>query len=202
MTDETCSPPRGGFDIFPIALTRYAESEELIGAQAEADAIAGLLGRYGGVVHSWDVPPEERDVLAAKSRLDEWAMATRSSVLLWLGHGKTKDGRARLLARQSADTDELIPPDTLTDKLVDLLKRREENFWVAVVVEACSASAFVNEMWAPLNSRQRAGVLLITSSVGCAASWSSGRKSRHGCASRCPWGSSADRWPGGRRRRK
>ena len=95
-------------------------------------------GRYGGVVRPWDVPPEERDLLAAKNRLDEWAKATRSSVLLWLGHGKTTGAQARLLIRRSADADELIPPATLTDKLVDLLKRREQNFWVAVVVEACS----------------------------------------------------------------
>ena len=163
MTDEGYVPLAGGFDVFPIVLERYAESDELTGAQAEADKIADLLGRYGGVLHPWDVPPEERDLLAAKSRLDEWAKATRSSVLLWLGHGKTTSGQARLLVPRSADADELIPPATLTDKLVDLLKRREQNFWVMVVVEACSASAFVDEMWTPLTWRRRAGVLLVGS---------------------------------------
>jgi WD40 repeat protein len=164
MTDEGYVPLDGGFDIFPIVLERYTESDELTGAETEADKIAGLLGRYGGVVHPWSVRPERRDLLAAKSRLDEWAnAATRSSVLLWLGHGKMTGGGARLLVPRSATADELIPPDALADKLLELLKRRAENRWVAVVIEACSASAFVDHMWRALNQRLRPGVLLIGS---------------------------------------
>jgi WD40 repeat protein len=157
MADE------GGFDVYPIPLDRYVEPDFSLEAQAEADLTTDLLAHYGGFVRSWDVPSEKRDLSATMGRLDEWATAKRSSLLLWLGHGRTVGGAGRLVVPDFARGDELVSPDVLLDRLRKLRNRTARQMWTVVVIEACGAGAVVDDIWDQLDRDLRAGVVLIGS---------------------------------------
>jgi hypothetical protein len=160
--DESVPP----FDVVPVVMSRYQTGQELAGAEDEAREIAGLLAPLGGVVRPWDVPAEDRNILATTNRLEEWAdpRHPRNSVLLWIGHGISNDETAYLLVRGGggAGKDTRLMPQQIARYVTDEHLRRQPPHWAIVIIEACGAGRFAQLVAAELQRAEALrGVLVI-----------------------------------------
>jgi len=171
MPDQPDPDRPAPFDVVLLPHGRYLNQRDNpdFDADAEAGAIAELFEQLGGETQTWDVPPKSRDLSATVRRLGEWAARpqSRSSVLVWLGHGRSNDDDAWLAVRGSdgKNEDEEFDPATLARHIrKEHRRRRDPSDWTVVVIEACSAGAFVGHLSAALDpKRADSGILLIGS---------------------------------------
>lgn len=156
-----------GFSIVTLPMDQYVDARrfgEVGEVVAEADAVAELLGRWGGEHRAWE--GEDRDLAATQVRLRQWSRANppRNSMLLWFGHGESNQDSASLAVRgNGADgEDDHITPEDLCRHLVSQFRgrAREEDCWAVVVVEACGAARFVDLLLSHV-LRERAAVRLL-----------------------------------------
>jgi hypothetical protein len=153
---------------FPIGNYRDESRNPRFDADNEATALTDMLAdELGGVVRPWSVPSHRRDLAAVEARLQDWARPTtsRSSVLVWVGHGTSNDSDATLVvpgAEKSRADAELLP-ETLARRLRDEYRRRfDDAAWAVVIVEACGAGRFVQLTASELLRRDPPeGLLLI-----------------------------------------
>ncbi|MET8634405.1 hypothetical protein [Streptomyces sp. NPDC004680] len=142
-----------------------------VAATAEAARITELLGQLGAVARPWErtVPT---DLTAIDDRLADWAAGggARTSALLWIGHGRSLGQRAELLvpARADSERDAGFVPQSLARHLDDEYLSREGQHWALVMVEACGAAGFMDQVEGELRWLQRTtgrdfGALLIGS---------------------------------------
>src|SRR5687767_12042300 len=100
----------GSFDVVPIALPNYIDpaNDALPRADAETVAISEVFGDFGGRLVEWTVPGDRRSIGPTFTRLQKWANPPepRSSVLLWLGHGRSDEDAAVLVVNGGPDSDE------------------------------------------------------------------------------------------------
>lgn len=166
-----------GFAVVTVAMDSYVDTDrfaEVHEVVAEAGGVAGLLGEWGGEHRVWK--GEERTLAATQVRLREWSAASppRNSMLLWFGHGESNEDDA-LLAVRGAGTDgedDALTPEDLGRHLVRNFRHRAlADRWAVVVVEACGAARFVEELLAYV-LRQRAAVRLLL--IGSGADQGSG----------------------------
>ncbi|MCF4136609.1 ATP-binding protein [Streptomyces sp. Tue 6430] len=150
---------------------RFTEVHEVV---AEADGVAELLSEWGGDHREWQ--GEDRTMGATLARLREWSdpRPPRNSMLLWFGHGESNEDDA-LLAVRGAGTDgedDSITPGQLGEYLVRNSRRRAfAEYWAVVVVEACGAARFVDQLLAYVLQRRAAVRLLL---IGSGADQGSG----------------------------
>lgn len=166
-----------GFAVVTVAMDSYVDTDrfaEVHEVVAEAGGVAGLLGEWGGEHRVWK--GEERTLAATQVRLREWSAASppRNSMLLWFGHGESNEDDA-LLAVRGAGTDgedDALTPEDLGRHLVRNFRHRAlADRWAVVVVEACGAARFVEELLAYV-LKQRAAVRLLL--IGSGADQGSG----------------------------
>jgi WD40 repeat protein len=156
------------FTVVPVVICEYLESRwpDLSEAEEEARLIGEILADWGGVVEPWDVGSSQRDRTRVEDRLNDWADTgrSRSSVLLWLGHGDSNDDQARLIVRGGHRADHQLLPEELASHVVAEHRMRSAPHWAIVVIEACGAARFAQLVGAVLH-RERAldGVLVIGS---------------------------------------
>ncbi|KAA0109930.1 WD40 repeat domain-containing protein [Mycolicibacterium sp. P1-5] len=167
MTDSTVAmpPASSSFDFVPIVISHYHSMGELTEADTEAEQVATILSGWGGEVFRWDVPGPERSLDAAVARLERWAQpeGSRSSLLLWIGHGSSNDLEA-VVHVPANGLDVSLGPVELARYIAREHRLRDEKDWVVVVVETCGAVRFAEQMVAALAaSKVRDGVLLIGS---------------------------------------
>ncbi|MFD0409345.1 hypothetical protein [Kitasatospora sp. NPDC127116] len=156
--------------VFAIPVDTFNGKKD-VAATAEAARITELLGQLGAVARPWErtVPT---DLTAIDDRLAAWAAGggARTSALLWIGHGRTLGARAELLvpARADSERDAGFVPQSLARHLDDEYLSREERHWALVMVEACGAAGFMDQVEGELRWLQRTaggdfGALLIGS---------------------------------------
>ncbi|SCD33947.1 WD40 repeat [Streptomyces sp. PpalLS-921] len=142
-----------------------------VAATEEAARITKLLGQLGAVARPWEraVPT---DLTAIDDRLADWAAGggARTSALLWIGHGRSLGDRAELLvpARANNERDAGFVPQSLARHLDDEYGFREERHWALVMVEACGAAGFMDQVegelrWLRHTTSGDFGALLIGS---------------------------------------
>ncbi|GAA3501621.1 hypothetical protein GCM10019016_087280 [Streptomyces prasinosporus] len=155
-----------GFSIVTVPMDRYVDTgrfAEVREVVDEADGVAALLDEWGGEHRVWQ--GEDRTMAATLARLREWSDAEppRNSMLFWFGHGESNQDDA-LLGVRGAGTDgedDSISPEELGKHLVRNFRHRAfEDCWAVVVVEACGAARFVEQLLAYV-LRQRAAVRLL-----------------------------------------
>ncbi|MFD9323458.1 AAA family ATPase, partial [Streptomyces sp. NPDC060053] len=156
-----------GFSIVTLPMDQYVDARrfgEVGEVVAEADAVAELLGRWGGEHQAWE--GEDRGLAATQVRLRQWSRASppRNSMLLWFGHGESNQDSALLAVRGDGTDgeDDHITPEDLCRHLVSQFRgrAREEDRWAVVVVEACGAARFVDLLLSHV-LRERAAVRLL-----------------------------------------
>ncbi|WP_172885622.1 AAA family ATPase [Jiangella sp. DSM 45060] len=153
------------FDVVPIVISHYNNHPDLPTADDEAERVAAILSPWGGDLRPWDVDALERDVGTALARLESWSQpaVSRSSLLLWIGHGSSNEDDVELHVPAGA-TDVGLEPAKLAKYVADEHRLRDEPDWVIVVVEACGGIRFAEMMESELARRRvRNGVLLIGS---------------------------------------
>ncbi|MFG3021597.1 hypothetical protein ACGFZQ_24135 [Streptomyces sp. NPDC048254] len=121
-----------------------------VDATKEAAAILALLGRLGAVAAPGVPEAVTWDLNTVEERLAYWASSggERTSVLLWIGHGKGKHKQAGLLVPGNPENTRAarVVPQTLAWHLHDEASRRVAPHWAFVVVEACGSGGFVDRV--------------------------------------------------------
>lgn len=119
-------------------------------ATEEATAITALLSRLGAVAAPGVSPPGTWDPNTVEERLADWAASggERTSLLLWIGHGKGKEGQPHLLVPGNPGNTRAarIVPQTFAWHLHDEASRRRSPHWAFVVVEACGSEGFIDRV--------------------------------------------------------
>lgn len=159
-------PPASAFDVVPIVISNYNTLPDLPTGDEEAEQVATILARWGGVLRPWEVCGPERTFDTAIARLDSWSQpaASRSSLLLWIGHGSSTDDDAVVRVPAGGNVDAAFPPTELARYIISEDRLRDDHDWAIVVVEACGGIRFVELIESVLaQHRVRDGVLLIGS---------------------------------------
>ena len=167
MAEATGDAPPA-FRIVPVVNSRYAPGSalDIDDAEEEAIRIAALLAIWGGTLDPWECSPDERVVGEIDKRMNAWSEpeASRSSVLLWIGHGQSNGLTASLTVRTTPDSNGELFPEAFAKHIEREHRGRTEPDWAIVIVEACGGARFVELVAAHLlNNRARDGVLLIGS---------------------------------------
>jgi WD40 repeat protein len=165
MTETAADPEPSAsiFEVVPIVINRYNTHQDLPTADEEAERVAAILSRWGGELRRWDVEGLQRSQQAALARLQSWSepATSRSSVLLWISHGRSNDDEAVVLL-PAGDTDVSVGPGELARYVAAEHRQRDEPDWAIIVVEACGGIRFAEMMQSDLARRRvRNGVLLI-----------------------------------------
>ena len=153
------------FAVVPVVISEYVDWDCLPAAEDEARRIAELLADWGGVVEGWDIRPEDRNLTTVTDRLDQWADSgqSRSSVLLWIGHGWSTGQEASLVVG-GGYRDAELGPDELVRHVIREQRGRGRQDWAIVIIEACGAKRFGQIVHAKLHlSRATDGVLIVGS---------------------------------------
>ncbi|MFF3710865.1 AAA family ATPase [Streptomyces phaeochromogenes] len=141
-----------GFEIETVAIGRYESFPVLDDVEETVAETVRLLGKLGGVPRPWSDRPELVTFDEVRARLDAWQAPgdSRSSVLLWTGHGAT-DGVNAWLAY--ANTTEPSSSGLTVDQMAERLRAEWANVraddsgaWAMLVVEACAADVFVRRI--------------------------------------------------------
>lgn len=137
------------FDVTAIAVQKYQHLTELDGVGDDAQAIVALLSRLGGVAPARDAT-EVVDKATAEKRLSAWWSEREqpSSMLLWIGHGRTDPAGAALACydtRQPIAANGLLPQAMAGHLRYDWDRREPAgDAWALVIVEADGADDFVD----------------------------------------------------------
>ncbi|MEW5354876.1 AAA family ATPase [Streptomyces sp. 16-176A] len=159
-----------GFTVITLPMDTYVDTSrfaELPEVVAEADSVAELLSGWGGEHRPWQ--GEDRTGGATEARLREWSRAQppRNSVLLWFGHGESNEDDALLAVRGAGvdDEDDSVRPDRLGEHIVRQHRgRAREDCWAIVVIEACGAARFVDQLLMYVMDRRAVERLVIIGS--------------------------------------
>jgi hypothetical protein len=105
-------PTPDGFTIVPVVISKYSSQRDLKDADAEAERIAAILARWGGVLDPWEGIGAEHCGHQAFARLQTWSTPpdSRSSLLLWIGHGFSNDERAAVIVPMGSGADYFLEP--------------------------------------------------------------------------------------------
>ncbi|WP_329021535.1 hypothetical protein [Streptomyces sp. NBC_00690] len=153
----------------PISTLRTMEP---LAAEKEVEEISAVLAQLGGQPVDWELGLREPDLAMVDARLADWAAGggARTSAVLWIGHGQSKASGTSLLVPgvPGSATDACFVPQSLARHLHDESRRRhvEGGHWVLVVVEACGAAGFVEQVATELGhlkATQDTALLLIAS---------------------------------------
>ena len=168
MTAKTDEP---GFDLVPIAFAKYRREGDLDEAAVErhVGGVAKIMEDFGGRLIPW--PPGPRGLEATTTRLQTWAESSgENSMLLWMGHGRSRGPEGVLWVPGSEGTpfDQPLLAGAFARALEKRTYRcREEGHWTIVVVEACGAARFAEIVYRDLlTAEAREGLLLIGSGTG------------------------------------
>jgi WD40 repeat protein len=160
LMTETSDP--GTFQIVTIPISRYQHHPPLDQIEIEANRIIDLFREFGGQVGSRPSGDQSLDEATVKSLLRDWATRTSpSGVLLWLGHGASDGDDAWLASFETPDpiNGNGIVPKTVADQIDSDWRQRaaDDTAWALVIIEACGAGRFVNNMVSELakNSPRR-----------------------------------------------
>jgi hypothetical protein len=146
------------FDVVPVAFSAFRNYAQLDTMENELGLVVALFASLGGAEVKWGVPAQERTLNAVTARLDGWADPDhpRSSVLLWMGHGES-DGEDAWLAvydSRPGRSNTAVNLTTLADAIrAEWRRRRNDDAWSLVVVEACRAEAVATRLNALLAGR-------------------------------------------------
>ncbi|MFI9804228.1 hypothetical protein ACIHEJ_07635 [Streptomyces sp. NPDC052301] len=139
-------------DALPVHVLAFDDVHDQthVDATKEAAAILALLSRLGAVPEPGAPQAVTWDLNTVEERLAHWAASggERTSVLLWIGHGKGKNRQARLLVPGNRENTRAarVVPQTLAWHLHDEASRRVAPHWAFVVVEACGSWGFVDRV--------------------------------------------------------
>jgi hypothetical protein len=148
---ETATEVTTSFAVHAVPIGAFAEFDA-VAADDEARAIAALLAPYGGVEGLWDPTTTERDKTWVDEQLHRWAKRDHasSSVLVWIGHGESDDTDAWLASFRTERgwKGSGHSPAELATHLDDewSTRRNDPGAWALVVIEACGAETFVDQL--------------------------------------------------------
>lgn len=152
------------FDVIPVVISKYAYHPELEEVEEYSNQIADLFSELGGTLKPWPLTHSGRDQTRISTWLADWAdpPETRSSVVVWLGHGQALGNEAWLAAHdtRSPMRGTGISPRKICEHLVNEWRRRafDDDAWTLLVVEACGAETFVRLLAAALLEQDRTAV--------------------------------------------
>lgn len=136
------------------AYAKYA----LIESDAEASRVVELLQQLGAEHAKRPSEPEARDLRVVTGWLSEWAKVRRTAnkLIFWVGHGEANPDGAWLAVHETdvpmAGTG--IKPEAIADHICNQwTRRRDDESWAAIVIEACGAERFVRLLNAELCKR-------------------------------------------------
>ncbi|MFF9199356.1 hypothetical protein ACF09L_29540 [Streptomyces sp. NPDC014779] len=142
----------GFVDELPVHTLTFDEvhAQPRVAAAEEAAAITAVLGRLGAVPAPGVAQPAQWDLNTVEERLAQWSASggERTSVLLWIGHGKGAERQEHLLVPGNPENTRAgrVVPQTFAWHLHDEARRRVAPHWAFVVVEACSSWGFVDRV--------------------------------------------------------
>lgn len=148
--DQLSDP--AAFEVVAIPISRYRHHPELGQVRIDAEGIVDLFRQLGALPSG---PPDTGGALdetAVKNLLRGWATRTApsSGVLLWLGHGASDGDEAWLASHETPDpiNGNGIVPQTIADQVDSDWRRRaaDSKAWALIVIEACGAARFVENM--------------------------------------------------------
>jgi len=161
-------PDPGQFDLVPVVFEAYRPRLPMPGAEAEAEAIADALADFRARPVLWESGP--RNYPATTVRLRDWEQrASRNSMLLWIGHGFSRQDEGSLYVPGEPrpdglpEMDDELGPAAFADHLIRQAGHRQvSGSWAIVVIEACGAGRYVDLVHQHLNARNRTeGLLLV-----------------------------------------
>jgi hypothetical protein len=148
MTEKAAQP---GFEIISCAHPRYENKPALAADEAVAE-IAKLLRPWGGHLDEWAIKTRRTSGLT-DFRLAYWTEQGRTSntMLAWISHGASDQATrtAQLFVSGDPGTgrDSARKPEDLADHVrAHLRDRSTEELWTIVLVEACGARRFVENV--------------------------------------------------------
>ena len=163
-------PDPGQFDLVPVVFEAYRPRLPMPGAEAEAEAIADALADFRARPVLWESGP--RNYPATTVRLRDWEQrASRNSMLLWIGHGFSRQDEGSLYVPGEPrpdglpEMDDELGPAAFADHLIRQAGHRQvSGSWAIVVIEACGAGRYVDLVHQHLNARNRTEGLLLVGS--------------------------------------
>jgi len=155
------------FEVVAIPISRYRHHPELDQVQAEAENIVDLFCELGALPSGPPNASGALDETAVKTLLRGWATRTAlsSGVLLWLGHGASDGDEAWLASYETPDpiNGNGMVPQTVADQVDSDWRRRaaDSKAWALIIIEACGAARFVENMAALLLKKSPRRLALI-----------------------------------------
>ena len=155
------------FEVVVIPISRYQHHPKLDQVQTEAESIVDLFCELGALPSSPSNTGDVLDETAVKNLLRGWATRTApsSGVLLWLGHGASDGDEAWLASYETPDpiNGNGIVPQTIADQVDSDWRRRaaDSTAWALIIIEACGAARFVENMAALLLKKSPRRLALI-----------------------------------------
>jgi WD40 repeat protein len=155
------------FTVVAIPISRYQHHPELEEVRTQAEGIVDLLCEFGALPSDPPYSGGALDEAAVKNLLRGWATRTEpsSGVLLWLGHGASDGDEAWLASYETPDpiNGNGIVPQTIADQVDSDWRRRaaDSEAWALIVIEACGAARFVENMAALLLRKSPRRLALI-----------------------------------------
>lgn len=144
-------------EVDTVAIGAYA-NYTTIPADDEAARVVGLLRQLGVENSRRRLEPQTRDQTVVNGWLSDWAKCNRvaSKLMFWVGHGECNTDGAWLAVHETdvpmAGTG--IKPEAIADHICNQwARRRHDETWAAVVIEACGAERFVRLLNAELCRR-------------------------------------------------
>ena len=173
---ETAPEVTTSFAVHAVPISTYTtgvpDPFPPVAADEEARAIAALLAPYGGVESPWEATWTERDKTWVDGQLHRWAKRDRasSSVLVWVGHGES-DGTDAWLASFKTEPgwkgSGHSPADLATHVDDEWSTRRNDpGAWALVVIEACGAETFVDQLNAVAGGSNKARCIAFVGAGG------------------------------------
>ena len=157
----------GAFQVVTIPMSRYRHHQDLEQVETEAEGIIDLFRELGGLPVGPSNMGGKLDETVVKNLLRGWATRTTppSGVLLWIGHGASDGDDAWLASYETPDpiNGNGLVPQTIVDQVDSDWRRRagDSSAWALVIIEACGAARFVDNMASLLSRKSPRRLALI-----------------------------------------